>query len=121
MPESDDLYNRILNLERQVENIDAKLAISLASDPKILDTAVNLFTSRKATLLPLYLAVDGIRNVTDIAKYLNKNLGNVSRYLKELHERGYIDKIDEAKDGAVYKKNQFERILRLSERLKNIK
>jgi DNA-binding MarR family transcriptional regulator len=121
MPESDDLYNRILSIERQVENIDAKLAISLASDPRILDAAIDLFTNRKATLLPLYFAVDGVRNVTDIAKYLNKDLGNVSRFLKELRERGYIDKIDEAEGGAIYKKNQFEKILRLSERLKSIK
>jgi predicted transcriptional regulator len=120
MPESDELYNRILNLERQVENIDAKLAVSLAADPKIIDAAVNLFKRRKATLVPLYLAVDGKQNVTEIARKLKKDIGNVSRALKELHAYGYIDKIDEATGGAVYKKNQFERILGLSERLEDL-
>lgn len=121
MPETDELYNRILNLERKVENIDAKLAITLAANPQVLEAALALFKKRKDSLLPLYLEVDGLRNVSEIAHDLGKDLGNVSRYLKELHDWGYIDKIDEANGQAVYKKNQFERILRLSERLKNIK
>lgn len=120
MPESDELYNRILNLERQVENIDAKLAFSLGTDPRVLDAALALFRRRKSTLVPLYLAVDGTKNVSEIAQQLNKDLGNTSRFLKELHERGFIDKIDEATGGAVYRKNQFERILRLSDELKKL-
>ena len=120
MAESDELYSRILNLERQVENIDAKLALTIASDPRILEAAIKLFTERKDSLLPLYFEVDGMRNVSEIARDLKKDTGNVSRYLKELHERGYLDKIDEAKGGAIYKKNQFEKILRLSEHLKNL-
>lgn len=120
MPETDELYNRILNLERQVENIDAKLAISLASDPRVLQAALDLFRRRRKSLLPLYMAVDGRKNVTQIAEELGKDIGNASRYLKELHDRGFIDKVDEVTGGAIYKKNQFERILRLSERLENL-
>lgn len=117
MPESDELYNRILNLERQVENIDAKLSISIASDPRILEAALDLFNRRKRSLLPLYLAVDGRMNVSEIAEHVEKDVGNTSRYLKELHERGFIDLIDKARGSAIYKKNQFEKILRLSEKL----
>lgn len=120
MPETDELYNRILNLERQIENIDAKLAISLASNPRVLQDALELFRRRRKSLLPLYMAVDGHKNVSQIAADLDKDIGNASRYLKELHERGYIDKVDEVSGGAIYKKNQVERILRLSERLANL-
>jgi DNA-binding MarR family transcriptional regulator len=116
MPETDELYNRILSLERQIENIDAKLFFSLAAEPKILDMALSLF-KRRPKLIPVYIAVNGHKNVSQIANELSLDIGNTSKYLKELHERGYIDKVDEAKGGAVYRKNQIERILRLSEHL----
>lgn len=117
MPESDELYNRLLSLERKVGNIDSKLAISLASDPNVLEFALELFRKHNRTFVPLYLIVDGRLNVTEIATKLGKDVGNTSRSLKELRERGFIDLADEVKGGAIYKKNQFERILRLSDKL----
>ena len=120
MPETDELYNRILSLERQIENIDAKLFFSLAAEPKILDMALSLF-KRRPKLIPVYMSVNGHKNVSQIANDLGLDISNTSKYLKELHERGYIDKIDEAKGGAIYRKNQLERILRLSEHLDKVK
>ena len=119
MSETDELYNRILSIERQIENIDAKLFVSLAAEPKILDMALSLFKKRPK-LIPVYLAVNGHKNVSQVANDLDLDIGNTSKYLKELHERGYIDKVDEAKGGAIYRKNQLEKILRLSERLGKI-
>ncbi len=120
MAETDELYNKILQLERNIENIDAKLSFSLSSDPKVLESALLLFKKYKKTFIPTYLAVDGNKNVTQIASEVNRDLGNTSRTLRDLHERGFIDKVDEINGSAIYKKNQFEKILRLSEKLEKI-
>ena len=94
-----------------VENIDAKMSIIVASDPQILERTKKFFGKRKQTLIPAYLAVDGKKNVSEIAKILNKQQPNVTNYLNEIFRHGYIDKIDEENGGVVYKKNELEKVL----------
>jgi DNA-binding transcriptional ArsR family regulator len=117
MPETDELYNKMLNIERMIENIDAKMSIIVASDPKIRERTTDFFERRKDTLIPAYLAVDGRRNVSEIAQLLNKKQPNVTNYLIEIFRHGYIDKVDEGNGGVIYKKNELEKILHLSKLL----
>jgi predicted transcriptional regulator len=65
----------------------------------------------------VYVALDGIKNVTEVADSLSIQQTHASREIKWLKKKGLIDLAEGTGQGSVYQKTIFDSIINLSDAL----
>ncbi|MCK4334305.1 hypothetical protein KAX06_05930 [candidate division WOR-3 bacterium] len=108
--------DQILEIRARVEEINHKLGFMLSATPKARENAYAVFGNSR-NLARIYLAVDGKRTLDQLTSDLNMHKQDVSSGLSLLWKEGLVDRRSSGRN-AIYSKNQFEKILRISRYLK---
>lgn len=117
MPETNEALQRLIRIDHKTDSMEDSLAwIVSANSPQLRDDLIKAFGS-SVRRVQVYLALDGSRNVQEIAKHLHMKQPNVSRDLGWLKRKRLIDVLEARGEGFKYKKKFFDAIVGLSEAL----
>jgi len=119
MTESDEMHQKMSKILRKVESIDNSTTwlIRLNSQP-LREELLKFFKKKKSTA-KVFLAIDGVKNVNEIASTINMIPNNVSREITILLNMELIEPVIEGRN-TVYKKNKIDKILGLSKELSKL-
>lgn len=117
----------ILAIRREIERIHDRIdgmrhvqAQQVRADPRVRDAVLEPFTGKGAdTMAALYFAVDGKRNVNEIADAAEVHRVTASRKLSALNEVGLIEPNDVG-GTKVYRKSVLEKALHITRHLKQL-
>jgi hypothetical protein len=118
MPESDELSKDIREIKWHQEEIDSSLEMLLRANKENLLREVLEMFGRSKRRARVYLAVDGIRNVGEIASDEGIHDKNVYNELKVLKRGSLIVIKGEKEKQLVFKKSKLDHILNLSKILR---
>ena len=118
MPESDELSKDVREIKWHQEEIDSSLEMLLrANKENLLKDVLGMF-GRSKRRARVYLAVDGSKNVGEIASDERIHDKNVYNELKKLKEWSLVVIKGEKNRQYVFRKSKLDRILGLSRILK---
>jgi DNA-binding transcriptional ArsR family regulator len=120
MPKQDhngEALRRLIRIDHKTDSMEDSLAwLVSANSPQLKSDLIKAFgTSMRR--VQVYLALDGKRNVQDIAKHLHMKQPHVSRALDWLKRRRLVDVLEAGNGGIKYKKKFFDAIVGLSDAL----
>ena len=108
------ILSRLAHIEHKVESIDETNAFALRADaPKHAETVKKIFRQGKRRA-QIYLAADGTRGVTEIARHLGMKTPNVSPQLRILKDEGLLELVDAPGRQAFWARKSIDRTLRIS-------
>jgi predicted transcriptional regulator len=111
--ESKELHTKIDEILYHVKSMDGQLPWLIRSQAKTLEPLVLSYFKKRKRAAKVYLAIDGKRNISQIAKLLNIHQPNISIEIKDLESNGFI----EQRKWGIYSKTAIELVLRLSDKL----
>jgi len=111
------ILEKLIKLDNRTDSMRHSLDwLVRASEPQLKEALIKAF-GKSAVRVQVYLAVDGRKNVNDVAKALGLVRENVSREIAWLKKKELIAPIDADGRGTIYKKTQLDSIIHLSEDL----
>ena len=111
------ILEKLIRIDNRTDSMRHSLDwLVRANEPQLKDTLVAAFGKSKVRV-QVYLALDGKKNVNDLAQALRLVRENVSRELAWLKKKGLIEPIDADGRGTIYKRAQLDSIIHLSEQL----
>lgn len=117
MPEDGEALRRLIRIDHKTDSMEDSLAwIVSANSPQLKNDLIKAFGA-SVRRVQVYLALDGERNVQEIARHLHMKQPNVSRDLSWLKRKRLIDVVEARGEGFKYKKKFFDAIVGLSEAL----
>ena len=119
MTESGELHSKVDKILRKVESIDNFMPWLVRPNSKQLKEELLNFFKKKKRTAKVYLSIDGIKNVIQIAKDTAIAQPNVSNEISLLLNKGLIEPIING-GNTVYKKNKIDKVLNLSNELVKI-
>ena len=119
MPESGELHNKINKILHKVESIDNFMPWLVRPNSTQLREELLKFFQKKKRAAKVYLCVDGVRNVSQIAEVTSIAQPNVSKEISELVNKGLIESIING-GNTIYKKNKIDKVLGLSNELSKL-
>jgi DNA-binding transcriptional ArsR family regulator len=112
------ILSRLARIEHKVESLEQTTAFALRADAdRHFDSMRKIFGKSKRRA-QVYLAVNGIRGVVEIAEHLRMQRQNVGPDLKHLTDEGLIEIIDTEGGKDIYVKKPLDRTLRVSKFLR---
>lgn len=112
-----EVLRRLIRIDHKTDSMEDSLAwIVSANSPQLTDDLISAFGS-STRRVQVYLALDGKRNVQDLAHHLGMKQPNVSSILAWLKRKRLIDVLEAGNGGNIYKKKFFDAIVGLSEAL----
>lgn len=108
------ILNRLARIEHKVDSLEQTTAFALRADADRHFDSVRAIFGKSKRRAQVYLAINGIRGVQEIAEYLKIKRQNVGPDLKLLTEEGLIEIIDTQGGRDVYAKKPLDRTLRVS-------
>ena len=123
MPESEDIFEEVKKIRWHQEAIDSNMELLTRAHGKEILNEIMIFfgnvpgKKKAINLARVYLAVDGIRTVGEIATYLKMKQPNVSSDISRLMEMSLIEVKEVVKEGTIYKKRRVDTLLRISQKL----
>jgi DNA-binding transcriptional ArsR family regulator len=116
-PSAGETLRRLIRIDHKTDSMEDSLAwIVTANSPQLKSDLIKAFGSA-VRRVQVYLALDGMRNVQEIAKHLGMKQPNVSRDLAWLKRKRLVDVLELNDGGTRYKKKFFDSIVGLSEAL----
>jgi DNA-binding MarR family transcriptional regulator len=108
------ILDRLAKIEHKVDSIEQTNAFALRAEAgKHFAEVKKIFrTSRRRA--QVYLAVDGVRSVQEIGKYLKMQRQNVGPELKRLGEEGLLELVDSQSNRDIWAKKPIDRTLRIT-------
>lgn len=116
MVESKELHSRIDEILFHVKSMDGQLPWLIRSQAKTLEPLLLGYFKKRKRAAKVYLAIDGKRNISQIAVLLDIQQPNVSIEIKDLERNGLI----EQRRWGIYSKTAIESVLRLTDKLLKI-
>ena len=111
------ILEKLIKLDNRTDSMRHSLDwLVRANEPQLKETLIKAFGNSKVRV-QVYLALDGRKNVNDVAKALDLVRENVSREIAWLKKKGLIAPIDADGRGTIYKRAQLDSIIHLSEDL----
>ena len=111
------ILEKLIKLDNRTDSMRHSLDwLVRANEPQLKEALIKAF-GKSAVRVQVYLALDGRKNVNDVAKGLDLVPANVSREIAWLKKKGLIAPIDADGRGTIYKKTQLDSIIHLSEDL----
>ena len=112
-----NILEKLIRIDNRTDSMRHSLDwLVRANEPQLLDTLIKAF-GKSVIRAQVYLALDGKKNVNDLAKALQLVREAVSREIAWLKKKGLIAPIDASGRGTVYKRTQLDSIIHLSEHL----
>ena len=93
MPESDELFRRVTNIELSIEHIKFMLRLDISTKKDISDKIRAIFTERSNSAEVYLSLVDGPRTQAEIMNKTGLSQGTVSKICKYLEENSQIRRI----------------------------
>ena len=119
MSESEELHNKVDKILKKVESIDNFMPwLVRPNSPQLKKELLTFFKKRK-TSARVYLVIDGVKTVGEVATSLNMKQPNVSREIKLLNGFGLIEAVIDGSN-SIYKKNKIDNVLGLSNELSKL-
>ena len=112
------ILNRLSKIEHKVDSLEQTTAFALRAEKDKHSASVKEIFKKGKRRAQIYLAVDGIRSVKQIAAYLKMKRPNVSRELKVLAEEGLLKIVDMSGGPDTWAKNPIDRTLRITQFLR---
>ncbi len=113
MVESKELHSKIDEILFHVRSMDGQLPWLIRSEAKILEPLVLGYFKKRKRAAKVYIAIDGKRNISQIAELLDIQQPNISIEIKDLEKNGLI----EQRRWGIYSKTAIESVLRLTDKL----
>lgn len=111
------ILEKLIRIDNRTDSMRHSLDwLVRANEPQLKETLIKAF-GRSAVRVQVYLALDGKKNVNDLAKALELVREAVSREIAWLIKKGLITPIDADGRGTIYKRTQLDSIIHLSEEL----
>lgn len=114
------ILSRLAQIEHKVDSVDQTLAFSLRAESEKHFGAVKEIFGNSRRRAQIYLAVDGMRGVQDIAEHLGMQRQNVGPELKVLAEEGLLHMIDTQDGKDIWAKKSVDGSLRISKFLRDV-
>jgi len=119
MVESDQILKDIREIKWHQESIDGSMELLIKANRDAILPEIMKFFGRSRRRAEIFLAVNGKRAVREIAEILGMKESNVSRELAKLKREGLIEIKRITSEGYyIYCKGRVNRILRISQKLK---
>jgi DNA-binding transcriptional ArsR family regulator len=112
------ILNRLSKIEHKVDSLEQTTAFALRAEKEKHSASVKEIFKTGKRRVQIYLAVDGIRSVKEIAAHLKMKQPNVSRELKILAEEGLLKIVDTSGGRDTWAKNPIDRTLRITQFLR---
>jgi len=114
------ILEKLIRIDNRTDSMRHSLDwLVRANEPQLKETLIKAF-GRSKVRVQVYLALDGQKNVNDLAKGLGLVRENVSREIAWLRKKGLIEPIDADGRGTIYKRTQLDSIIHLSEELAHV-
>jgi predicted transcriptional regulator len=111
------ILERLVRIDNRTDAIQHNLAwLVRANEPELKVTLIAAF-GNSVRRVQVYVALDGTKNVNELADFLSIHQPHVSREIKWLKKKGLIDLAEGNGQGSVYQKTIFDSIINLSEAL----
>lgn len=111
------ILEKLIRIDNRTDSMSHSLDwLVRASEPQLKETLIKAF-GKSMVRVQVYLALDGKRNVNDLAKALGLVREAVSREIAWLRKKGLIEAIDADGRGTIYRRAQLDSIIRLSDDL----
>lgn len=111
------ILSRLAQIQHKVDSLEQTTAFALRADSeKHLRSVMKIF-GKSTTRAKVYLAINGERNVTEVAAFLKIKPQNVSREVKQLKEEGLIEITASLGNGDIYRKSPLDRTLQITKKL----
>ncbi len=112
------ILNRLSKIEHKVDSLEQTTAFALRAEKDKHAASVREIFKTGKRRAQIYLAVDGIRSVKEVAAHLSMKQPNVSRELKILAEEGLLKIVDTSGGRDTWAKNPVDRTLRITQFLR---
>jgi DNA-binding transcriptional ArsR family regulator len=112
-----EILDRLIRIDNRTDAIQHNLGwLVRANEPQLEAKLIAAF-GKSVRRVQVYVALDGVKNVNEIAEALGIERPNVSREVAWLKKKGLIDVADVSGQGNIYQKTIFDSIINLSEKL----
>jgi DNA-binding transcriptional ArsR family regulator len=112
-----EALERLIRIDNRTDAIQHNLGwLVRANEPQLKETLINAF-GNSVRRVQIYVALDGVKNVNQIADALGMLRPHVSREIIWLKKKGLIDVAEASGQGNIYKKTIFDSIINLSDEL----
>jgi DNA-binding MarR family transcriptional regulator len=108
------ILNRLARIEHKVDSLEQTTAFALRADSERHFASVREIFGKSQRQAQVYLAVDGVRGVQEIADHLQMKRQNVGIELKELSKEGLLEIIDTQSGKDIWAKKPVDRTLRIT-------
>jgi DNA-binding transcriptional ArsR family regulator len=117
MADQKQVLDRLIRIDNRTDAIQHNLAwLVRANEPQLKEKLVKAFGNSRRRV-QVYLALNGLKTVKDLVKFLGMKQPNVSIEIAWLKKKGLIDVADADGQGTVYQKTIFDSIINLSDEL----
>ncbi len=113
------VLNRLARIEYKVDSLEQTTAFALRADADRHFASVKEIFGKSKRRAQVYLAVDGVRSVQEIAAHLKMKQPNVSSDLKVLSDEGLLEISGSHEGKTIYVKKPVDRTLRISKFLQD--
>jgi DNA-binding transcriptional ArsR family regulator len=114
---SAEILRRLMNIDYKTDSMQDSLAWLVSANAGPLKAELIKAFGNNKRRVQVYLALDGLRNVQQLADALRMKRPNVSRELLWLKKKRLIDFRESGPEGNIYDKKFFDAIVGLSEAL----
>jgi DNA-binding transcriptional ArsR family regulator len=112
-----EILRRLIAIDHKADSMEDSLAwLVRANAPHLKDDLIAAF-GKSERRVQVYLALDGKRNVGEVAAHLHIVPQNVTRALGWLKKKRLVDVTEADGEGVVYSKKFFDAVVGLSESL----
>jgi hypothetical protein len=109
------ILNRLARIEHKVDSFDQTQAFALRKDEAQHQAEVKKIFGKSVRRAQIYLAVDGVRGVNQIAQHLGMKRQNVGADLKYLENEGLLELAGTHRGMDIWSKKALDRTLRLTQ------
>lgn len=111
------ILDRLAQIEHKVDSFDQTQAFALRADANKHLSEVRKIFKDSARRAQVYLAADGARSVSEIAKHLKMQRQNVGPDLKHLQDEGLLELADSRGAKDIWAKKAVDHTLRITKYL----
>jgi hypothetical protein len=108
------ILSRLARIEHKVDSLEQTTAFALRAEADKHFKSVKDIFGRSKRKAQVYLAVDGVRGVQELAHHLHMQRQNVGPELKSLADEGLLEIIDNQGGKDIWGKKPVDRTLRIT-------
>lgn len=112
-----EMLRRLIRIDHKTDSVQDSLAWLVRSNAHGLKEELLAAFGKSRRRAQVYLALDGNRNVTDLATHLGMHSPNISTELRSLKKLRLVDTVEAENSGTVYNKKFFDSVVGLSDAL----